>query len=62
MLLLFFLIRTIVCRKKFFIEKNSFFCGRGCKNYGSTYRAHMTAHVIWVDEICQCSDVYQKHQ
>ena len=33
-------------KKILYRKKNSFFCGRGCKNYGSTYRAHMTAHVI----------------
>ena len=62
MLLLFFLIRTIVCRKNsLYIEKTNFFYGRGGKNYWSTYCTHM-ACVIRVDEICQCGDVYKKHQ
>ena len=49
--LLFCLIRTIVYRKILFIEKNSFFCWRLCKNYWITYCTHMTSLVIWIDEI-----------
>ena len=51
-LFLFFLIRSMVCRKKLFIEK-VVFCWRLCKNHWITYCTHMTSHAIWVDEIAR---------
>ena len=47
---LFFLIRTMVCKRKRFIEKKKvFFCWL-CRNYWITCCTNMKSHSIWVDE------------